>query len=197
VSSSSCSIDCIHQLTETTAAKFLTLNETLEALGAHALLQELADSPEVAFLGELKVDPYEARLLHAAGHPAPDTALPAFLQQAAANSKLLEQSDETLSQAKDVCLSAHSQIITLQKEQDKDPSSVNSDQLDKPNPKKRKLYTGLGKLFSGAVLLTGDAICIPGMAMVPAGAIPIAGSLAGGMAALGAGIGDLRGEGCT
>jgi hypothetical protein len=69
-------------------------------------------------------------------------------------------------------------------------------QADAAQTKKRKLFGGLGSLFSGLVLLGGDG-AVPVLAAPVAGplALPLIGSFAGGIAAVGKGIGDLRREG--
>jgi hypothetical protein len=66
-------------------------------------------------------------------------------------------------------------------------------------PKKRKLFGGLGSLFSGLVL--GGNGAAPAVVAPVAGPLisliylPLVGSFAGGIAAVGKGIGDLKGEG--
>jgi pyruvate/2-oxoglutarate dehydrogenase complex dihydrolipoamide acyltransferase (E2) component len=68
------------------------------------------------------------------------------------------------------------------------------------DPGKRKLFGGLGSLFSGLGLLAGDgaapAVVAPVAGpLLPLIYLPLVGSFAGGIAAVGKGIGDLKGEG--
>ena len=61
-------------------------------------------------------------------------------------------------------------------------------------PKRTKLFNGLGKLFSGLVLLSGNAIVIPTVMIASITALPGLASLAGGVAAVGEALGQLRRE---
>lgn len=57
------------------------------------------------------------------------------------------------------------------------PSGVTSFE----RPKRRKLFSGLGKLLSGLVLLSGDALAIPTITLGSVTTLPVLGSLAGGI----------------
>ena len=186
----------LQSATEANAAKVDQMNQILNALGVHALLEDVAASPQVANLSGQPLEPYELRLLRAAGHPNPEEVLRVYLQRAARNPEMLASSEEQLNKAAQASLSAHSIInstininVTPPGATQNDPATAKT----KPNP--RKLFTGLGTLFSGLVLIAGDAVLIPSIPALGVTAIPIVSSLAEGVAAVGKGSGELNGEG--
>jgi hypothetical protein len=182
----------LHAAAEINKPKIKMLNDILEELGVHALLEDVAASPHVAKLGEMTLDPYEARLLRATGHPDPREAALEYLRLAAQNPGWLSASDKQLEKAADASLKSQSNITNIINVNI--PPAVAPGQAAK-RPKRRHLFTGLGALFSGLVLTTGNAIFIPSVPLTVATAIPIAGSLAAGVAAIGKGAGELREEG--
>lgn len=182
----------LHQETETNPNEMRQLNDILEEIGVHELLGDLADSPDVNVVSELPLDPYEARLLKSAGHPKPETAVLKFLHFAAKDLAVLASARKVLEEAETVSLTAHSSITDIINQQQVPPIEV---ETETKQPKRRKLFSGLGKLFSGLVLLSGNAIVIPAVTLGSLMALPVLGSLAGGIAAVGEGIGQLRGEG--
>lgn len=197
-------------MTESSSIQIDELNSILEKMGVHALLDDVASSPEVAMMGELPVDAYETRLLRAIGHPNPSQAVAEALREAT-NSALLRSSDAKLQEAREASLKVHSQItvivnVGLQYPAQVGPAGSAPGAAAVPGyagtagpavekPKKRKLFSGLGKLFSGLVLLTGNAMVIPSVAMAGVAALPILGSFAGGIAAVGNAAGYLLREG--
>jgi len=179
--------------TEINAGKIEMLSEILEDLGVHALMDALANSPQAANLSQIKLDPYEARLLQAVGHPNPNDAVLKYLFLAAQNPSLLSSLDEILKKAGQASLEAHHNINVINVDITLPPPGSPMPATKKPN--RRKLFTGLGTLFSGLVLVAGNSIIIPLIPMASVTAIPVVGSLAAGIAATGKGIGELLGEG--
>ena len=91
-----------------------------------------------------------------------------------------------------VSLTAHSNISDIINQQ-QDVTTAVAPETDRPKP--RKIFSGLGKLFSGLALLSGNSIVIPAVTLGSLMALPVLGSLAAGIAAVGEGVGQLRGEG--
>ena len=195
----------LHAVTESCSARIVELNSILQDVGVHDLLDDVASSPDVAMLSELPVDPYEARLLRTTGHPTPDQAVTDVLRQAASNPALLRNSEMSLENAGGACLMAHREIALILNIGPPTPAQVASPPSPTAapggvtssieRPKRRKIFSGLGKLFSGLVLLSGDALVIPTLTIGSVAALPILGSLAGGIAAVGDAIGQFRREG--
>jgi hypothetical protein len=180
--------------TETYPQDVQKLNDILEDMGVHDLLRDVAASPDVSMLKDIPLDPYEQRLLRVAGHPNPDEAAREFLRHAAKDPSLLASPSAKLEEAGRVSLSAHGDINIFITQQSTRSSEADPNHTAK-KPKKRKLFTGLGKLFSGTVLVAGNAAVIPTVTMVSVAAIPVLGSLAAGIAAVGEGVGQLLREG--
>lgn len=177
------------------------LNTILDDLGVHDLLRDVADSPDVAALATIPVDPYEERLLKAVGHPNPSSAVRGFLVAASKESSAIKAPDTKLEEAAAVSIATHQKIIVItninvQAQTTAPTAGGSTPSVEKP--KRRKIFTGLGKMFSGLVLLAGNALVIPTLASTGIGtvaAIPVLGSLAGGIAAVGEGVGSLTREG--
>ena len=93
----------LHAATESRPPEIGTLNNILEELGVHALLDDVASSPDVAMLGSMPVDPYEERLLRASGHPNPGQAGMECLRRAAENPGVLSSSEGNLEEAAKAC----------------------------------------------------------------------------------------------
>jgi hypothetical protein len=103
----------LQAMTELSPLRIGELNRILEDMGVHALLDDIANSPDVGMIAELPVDPCEIRLLRATGHPSPERVITAQLQQAAANPSLLRDSEASLKQAEEACLKAHKEITIV------------------------------------------------------------------------------------
>jgi hypothetical protein len=174
------------------------LNYALEEIGVNDFLRDLAVSPYVAMLGSLPVDPYEERLLKATAHPNPGAVVPELLQRVAADPSLIASPSDKLGQAAQTLLRIHEEIHSKEKAADK-PSAPPKSAAPSPDtmrPKRRRLFTGLGSLFSGLVLLAGNGIFIPSVITTGGlAAVPLIASVAGGIAAVGKGAGDLNREG--
>jgi hypothetical protein len=179
------------------------LNSILEELGVHDLLRDVADSSDVTALGSLPLDPYEERLLRAVGHPKPDMAALEYLRHVVQDPSLLASPSKKLEEAAQVTLNVHGDINVIINQPSAPPTPVPPAPQAPPGivapapekPKRRRLFSGLGKLFSGFVLLGGNTIVIPTVTIGSLIALPVLGSLAAGMAAVAEGIGHLRREG--
>lgn len=184
---------------ESCSGKTTTLNDILEEEQALALLRALASHPDIRALAFIHSDPYETRLLKAAGHPNADQEFVLMLRKAAANPVLLANPSETISAAGEVTLKVHNEIfpppgVPAQASWGpRSPGTATPAMREKA--KKRKLFTGLGKVFSGLMLLTGNGIVAYSIPLAPLAAIPVMGSLAGGLAQVSEGVGALRREG--
>ncbi|SRR6266568_181534 len=178
-----------------------TLNTTLETLGVHDLLRDISNSPDVAMLGSLPIDPYEERLLRTAGHPKPRAAVMEYLRLASKEPGFLASPSKKLEEAAKITIEVHGDINLLWTQQSAQPppqAAPNPQATVSPTPekpKRRKLFSGVAQLFSGLVLLTGNAIVIPTVTIGGVMALPILASLAGGIVAVGEGIAQLRREG--
>jgi hypothetical protein len=161
------------------------LNAALEELGAHGLLDDVANSRDVVLLPEMPVHPYERRLLRMVGHPDPGSVVTECLTHAAQEPSVLSSAPETIEKAARACGMAHGDIGLFVSQFQGAPAP----QRAKVN--RRKLFGGLAKLFSGLVLLAGNAAVIPTLAMEGTAALPLLSSLAGGVAAVGDGVGLL------
>jgi hypothetical protein len=178
--------------TELDATRIEQLEQILNAWGVQDMLEDMVASPYSPSLGRISLDPYDSRLLKATGYPSPQDALSRFLQVAAQNTELIADLEQTLEEARKAALKAHKAILGMLGENR--PSHKPVLQPPKP-PKRRKLFTGLGTLFSGLVLVTGNSLIIPTVPMVGVTALQVVGSIAAGLAASGKGIGDLLNEG--
>lgn len=181
------------------------LKKVLEEMRVLDLLEAAADSPDLPAL--LNVRPaYEVRLLNQAGHPRASDEFPALMRKVVANPTILAEARQTLDQAVVAAHNAHLNISKFTSPQPGPKPRTKAAQakavqaLVEQQPKKRKLFGGLGSLFSGLVLLAGDGAA-PAIVAPVAGPLisllylPLVGSFAGGIAAVGKGVGDLRGEG--
>jgi hypothetical protein len=169
------------------------LNQILQDMGIHELLQDVADSPDVKAMSEVSVDPYEERILKAVGHPNPGPWMKHLLTAVSNNPSILSNTDQKLREANEATLNAHRNInliINIPPGIAVPPPSAPAPE----KPKRRKIFTGLGKLFSGLALLSGNAIVVPTVVMGVT-ALPVITSLAGGIAAVSDGIGQLLREG--
>jgi len=177
-----------------------SLNKIFEEMGVHDLMQDVADSPEITAMSDMPVDPYEERILKAAGHPNPSPVMKQLLLNVAKDPGILANSNAKLRQASQASLRAHRDINIIIKLEGPMPAAAPvavapaSPSATSEKPKRRKLLTGLGKLFSGLPLLSGNGILVP---TVPMGltAVPVFGSLAGGFAFVTEGVGQLLREG--
>lgn len=193
----------LHSATEGHPEDIRSLNDILEELGVHDLLHDVAESTDVGVLGSLPLDSYEERLLRAVGHPNPDKAVLDYLRRAAEEPSLLASTSKKLDEAAQVTLNVHGNInIIINPPSAKPPRAPHAPQATSQvvapapeKPKRWRLSSGLGKLFSGFVLLSGNAIVIPTITIASLTAIPVLSSLAAGIAAVGEGIGHLRREG--
>ena len=189
--------------TERNSQSIEKLNNILEEIGVNDFLRDLAASPYVAALRILPVDPYEERLLKSAAHPNPAAVVPELLQNAAADPSLIASPSDKLDQAAQALLRAHEQLIVDKKTHEKPGPRVAAAAAksavpspDTARPKRKKLFTGLGSLLSGIVLLAGDGIFIPSVVTTGGlAALPLIVSMASGIAAAGKGAGDLLREG--
>lgn len=187
----------LHAATETCPTEIARLKDILEELGVDALFEEVASSPDIPMMSELPIDDYDKRLLRETGHPDPAEAIHGFLRYAATHPQVLEYSDEELDRAGKAMLQAHRDITVI----------INPNTLPSPaaapgtgatsgaKPKRTKLFSSLGKLASGLVLLSGNAIVIPTVGIGGVTALPVLGSLAAGIAAVGDGVSYLLREG--
>jgi hypothetical protein len=176
------------------------LNCILEEIGVNDFLRDLSVSPYVAALSSIPVDPYEERLLKAAAHPNPGAVVPELLQRVAADPSLIASPSDKLEQAAQALLRVHEQIpINKNRKAPEKPPALPKSAAPSPDtakPKRRRLFTGLGSLLSGLVLLAGNGIFIPSVVTTGGlAAFPFIGSVAGGIAAVGKGAGDLNREG--
>lgn len=190
--------------TESRPEEIRRLNEILGELGVHALLEAVANSPDVGMVSQLPVDPYDVRLLREAGHRNPSTGVQAFLHVAAKRHQMLAESEAELQKAERAMLQAHRDINVIIHPPDPTQSGPRAAARTVPapagpvgveKPKRLKLFTGLGKLASGLVLLSGNAIVIPTLTMGSMTALPVLGSLAAGIAAVGEGVSHFLREG--
>lgn len=111
----------------------------------------------------------------------------------------------TLAKAVDTCRVANQEITFILNVAPANPwqvapplptSVVTSGGVASPErPKRRKLFSGLGKLLSGLVLLSGNALAIPTITLGAVTALPVLASLAGGIAAVGDAVGQFQREG--
>src|SRR5205823_6624588 len=108
----------------------------------------------------------------------PSQAVSDSLNHAAHDPCALRSSEVILEQAGEACLEAHRQIALIMNIAGRVPPGAAPPPSEKP--KRRKVFSGLGKLFSGLVLLSGNAIAIPTVTIGAVTALPILGSLAGG-----------------
>lgn len=170
--------------TEVRPSDIAKLNYVLEELGVHDLLDDLAASRYAVMLDKLPLDSYEARLLKAAGDPNAESSPREFLTRAAQVPECLASPDKTLEKAQKASLAAHSNLSVVVNISPIVPATP------KTKPKRRKMLSGLGKMFSGLVLVTGNAIVIPTVTINSIMALPVLASIAAGIAAVGEG-GDL------
>ena len=127
--------------------------------------------------------------MRAARHLSPERAVRQWLRHAAANPHVLGNSRAILEEAEQRCRAAReTNTIIINAGPERVPIPPGAPAA----PKRRKLFTGLGKLFSGAALLRGNAIVIPTITFGSPMALPVLGSLAAGMAGVTEGIGQLR-----
>jgi hypothetical protein len=77
------------------------LNEILDYLGVHALLEDVVTSGMAPSLSQVQLDPYEKRLLEATGHPSPQEAPLQYLILAATNPDVLAGLDDQLEGAQE------------------------------------------------------------------------------------------------
>lgn len=178
----------LYDATETGSKHIDMLNSILEDLGVHSLLEDVAASPEAALLNQIPLDPYEGRLLKAASHPSPNAALSEYLNRVTKEPRCLATASAQLQQAVQASLSAHGNITVVLNVVP--PGGAPSPE----KPKRRKLFSGLGKMFSGLMLLAGNSIAIPTVVMGSEMALSVLGSLASGIGGVTEGIGQLRGE---
>lgn len=199
--------------------KVRELKDILEELGVHALLNAVASSADVAMVSELPVDDYDTRLVREAGHRSPNSAVREFLRYAAQHPKVLAEPETILVETETALLQAHGDINIIlnssvpvqpnaqpaaaptvgapvrQSAPPAAPAGPDSPESAASKPKRLKLFSGLGKLASGLVLLSGNAIVIPTVAIGSVTALPVLGSLAAGIAAVGGGVSELLREG--
>src|SRR5262245_24813004 len=102
------------------------------------------------------------------GHPNPEVAVREFLRRAAREPGLLAAPEQQLEQAADVTLKVHTRrdiTIIINQQQVQQGGAVAGQRqaagAAPKKPKRRKLFSGLGKLLSGCGLLAGNAILIP------------------------------------
>lgn len=186
--------DYLFRVTETYPQKVRQLDSILEDLGVHALLEDIGRSPDAALLAEVPLDPYERRLLRAAGHPEPEAAVRAYLRYATAHPEVLRGSSGQLDQAGAALLKAHGNITVVIDVNATPPPQAPANP-PAPKPKRMKLFGGIGKLAGGLVLLTGNAMLIPSVTIVSIAALPVLGSLAAGIGGVGEGVSSLLREG--
>ncbi len=177
--------------TEARTTDIERFNDILENLGVHGLMEAVAASPEIRMLGSIPVDPYEARLLQSAGHPNPYQAGLEYFQHAAAHPDMLSASEEQFEKAVQASLAAHSNINTIINFNIRPNPPV----AEAKKPNRRKIALGLGKLFSGLILTTGDLLSLPSLTLAAVTAPIILTSVAGGIVAVGEGAGELLNEG--
>lgn len=205
--------------TETQSKEVRKLTDILEELGVHALLDAVASSADFAMVGELPVDDYDTRLVREAGHRSPNSAVREFLRYAAQHPEVLADSETILVKTEKAILQAHRDINIIinpsapaqpraqpaaapnagapagQSARPAPTAGPDSQESAAPKPKRLKLFSGLGKLASGLVLLSGNAIVIPTVVIASVTALPVLGSLAAGIAAVSGGVSDLLREG--
>jgi hypothetical protein len=184
----------LQQATETQAEAIHKLKDILQELGVDALLEAVATSPDAAMVSDLPVDEYEERLLREAGHRNPGTAVRDYLAYATTHAEVMADSNIQLQKAEKALRQANRDInVIINLNVPTSPPEGTTDSAAKP--KRIKLFSGIGKLASGLVLLSGNAIVIPTVAIGSLTALPVLGSLAAGIAAVGDGVSRLLGEG--
>ena len=205
--------------TETQPGKVRELKDILEELGVHALLNAVASSADVTLVSELPVDDYDTRLVREAGHRSSNSAVREFLRYAAQHPEVLADPETILVKTETALLQVHGDIniiitpsmpvppnaqpvaaptVGAPAGQSAPPAATagpNSQKSAASKPKRLKVFSGLGKLASGLVLLSGNAIVIPTIVIGSVTALPVLGSLAAGIAAVGEGVGHFLREG--
>jgi hypothetical protein len=187
----------LQQATQTRPEEIRKLNDILEELGVHAMLEAVASSPDKAVVGELPVDDYDSRLLREAGERNPESAIREFLRYSTKHPHVLADSETQLEKAGEAMLQAHRDIniVINVSVPTQDPPPPAANVVPTAKPKRRKVVLGLAKLASGLVLLSGNGIVIPTVAISSPIALPVLGSLAAGIAAVGEGVSHFLREG--
>jgi len=182
-----------------------TLNGTLETLGVHDLLREAATSTDTTALSSLPVDSYEERLLRAVGHPASSAAIQETLRRVATEPGILAFSGAKLEKGVQACIYAQGNLnVVLGAPAPPTAAAVPPAAVPPaavppaatPQPAARRVgrlgfFGGLGKLFSGLVLLSGNALVIPAVAIGTLSGIPFFASLATGVGLVADGVDKL------
>jgi hypothetical protein len=187
--------------TQSLSEQIVELDYILEEIGVHDLLRDVAISHDTIILENIPVDPYEVRLLNAVAHPDPETAIRDALHLAATNPGHMASPSKTLKEAAEELRKANANIAILLEKSVGSRSGQRAAIAQRApvpppeKPKRRKLFTGLGKLLGGLVLLSGNALAVPSIAIGSFAGAGILVSVASGITAVGAGIGMLRREG--
>jgi hypothetical protein len=171
------------------------LRDVLEEMRVFELLEAAAASPDVGALINRR-STYEVQLLNQCGHPRAFDEFEDLLRRVTADPEMLANARQTLDEAANKTKAVSGDIAIL-------PPHVKQGSILHPSPpaddqqlpKKRKLFTGLGSIFAGTVLLAGNGVATPTVVITPPVALGLLSSFSGGIAAVGKGIGDLRGEG--
>ena len=185
----------LRQATEARAVQIRDLIAILAELGVHDLLAAVGDSPDAAMVSELPVDDYEGRLMREVGHRNPSLVVREFLRYAAEHREVMSDSAAQLEKGEKALLQVHGNINLVVNLGAVPAPKASAPAKDDAKPKRLKLFSGLTKIASGLVLLSGNAIVIPTVVMGSLTTLPVLGSLAAGIAAVGDGVSGLLREG--
>jgi hypothetical protein len=172
------------------APSIKTLQKQLEEMRVLDLLEAVAEETAAGSL-DLSVlmdrtPEHEVRILTYSGHPRGSQEFPVLLRKVIKTPEILARARQTLDQAANTTERQVNRIIGATDEA--------PEQAREPNTANRKLFSSLGGLFSGLVLLTADGAATPTVVCCPSMYLTLLSSFAGGISAVEKGIIDLGEE---
>lgn len=168
----------------------------LDALEESGALRAIEEDPITLFanLRRTAIPDEDAELLRQAGHLDPEAEITLIIHYARThlgNRNWERDPTDSVREAPELVKGAGNRLEAIASKKEKDSSSEGS--VEK---KKRKLFNGVGKVLSGAVIGTGNLLLGTGSIVAPNPAIAygIIGSCALAVGSICQGVGDLRGE---
>lgn len=194
---------------EETSHEVAELSRILEELGVHEVLAAVARESNVSAVRNLPIDDFDIRLLKQSGNSEPLAMMRSLLGYAAEHSRLMEDSDGQLLKGKEALLRALEQFQSAMESESHElsPSAASIDSRNQkrsgaipqkptePKPKRLKLVAGITEIASGLVLLSGNGVVVPTITFGSLAALPVFGSFAAGIAAVGKGVSSFLREG--